>query len=214
MDELDHLGEAEEQSQELGLTWVSLLVPTHRLDIVNSALRSGYEMVDVRLTLRLAGPIPATDRVFSLATADDSAELSKIATSAFGLSRFFVDKHLDDHLCARFYERWVENSFNGQMADAVVVTKTNGDMDGFISLRCAMGGPGSLPLVAVRTDRRKQGVAAGLLACSLSWMKSRDAKSIEVVTQASNISAVRLYESAGFKIVDTSIWLHRWAETG
>ena len=35
-------------------------------------------------------------------------------------------------------------------------------------------------------------------------------KKLIVVTQATNTSALRLYEKAGFRISDTKIWFHKW----
>jgi ribosomal protein S18 acetylase RimI-like enzyme len=35
---------------------------------------------------------------------------------------------------------------------------------------------------------------------------------IDVVTQGSNVAAVRAYEAAGFRLSRSEVWLHRWAD--
>ena len=47
-------------------------------------------------------------------------------------------------------------------------------------------------------------VAAMLAAAELG------AKKIRVVTQGTNVAALKLYEKAGFRVCDVKIWFHRW----
>jgi dTDP-4-amino-4,6-dideoxy-D-galactose acyltransferase len=99
---------------------------------------------------------------------------------------------------------------NGQMADAVVVSRHDRQVDGFVTMRLRPDRTGSLPLVAIRSDRRGRGVGKRLVTGGLGWLAAQGAVNVEVVTQLSNLSAVRLYESVGFRTVDAGHWLHRW----
>jgi dTDP-4-amino-4,6-dideoxy-D-galactose acyltransferase len=209
-EQVTDLAHVEELCLRLGVDWVSLLVPAANVDLINEAVRDGYDIVDFRHTMRkpLVGPFLADET--DLAEPDDVDAMAKIAVTAFGRSRFFVDRHLDDDTCAAFYDTWVRNSLHGSMADAAVVSRYRKRVDGFVTVKVRPDGVGVLPLVAIRGDRRGQGIGRRLVGDALGWLGERGAETAEVVTQSSNTTAIKLYESAGFATVDISAWLHRW----
>ena len=206
----DEFDAADRACADDNIRWASVLVPHSNAPLLNSAVRRGFDVVDTRITLVRSLVDLSVRTLFDLAGVGDIAQISEIAATAFRVSRFFVDPHLDDSACELFYETWVRNSFNGEMADATVVSRHDGSVDGFMTLRSRPDHTASLPLVATRSDRRGQGVGRRLLSDALSWLADQGATTVDVVTQLSNIAAVRLYESAGFQITDAGFWLHRW----
>jgi dTDP-4-amino-4,6-dideoxy-D-galactose acyltransferase len=210
VDNEDDLGRADAQSAELDIRWASLLAPSANTSLVNAALRGGYELVDVRVTLAMALDVSSGPAAVDLADNTDADQMAAIAATAFPASRFFIDPHLDDSRCELFYDTWVRNSLNGRMADAIVVSRHEGDVDGFMTLRLRPEHTGSLPLVAIRADRRGRGIGGRLLTDALGWLAAQGATSVDVVTQLANTPALRLYESVGFQTVEAGFWLHRW----
>ena len=206
------LPHVEEMCRRLGVDWISLLAPVTNVDLVNEAVRTGYDVVDVRHTLRRSIAGPFSVGAVNVAVTDDVDAMAKIAVAAFDQSRFFVDRHLDDDRCAEFYDTWVRNSLHGSMADAAVVSRHRKRVDGFVTVKMRSDGVGVLPLVAIRDDRRGQGIGRRLVGDALGWLGEQGARTVEVVTQASNTAAIKLYETAGFSTFDISIWLHRWFE--
>ena len=208
------LPDVEDQAKQLQVEWASLLVPTEGTDLISAAIRLGYDLVDVRLSLRARQPVDRrhlrAGELCRLASLDDVEAVASIAQTAFAGSRFYIDGHLDTRRCGDFYETWARNSFDGQMADAVVVSTHNGHVDGFVTVRFDADGSANLPLVAVRHDRRGAGTGRSLMAHVLQWISDGEPQDVTVVTQLSNIRAIGLYESAGFKMEKSAVWLHKW----
>lgn len=201
---------AEQAYAEQGIEWASLLVPVKELDLINAAVGLGYCVTDIRYTMVMSlGPRQSFDPA-TVGTSEDAEELANLAADSLRESRFFADEHLDDNRCATFYRTWVHNSFSGQMADAVLVARSNQGADGFITVKRHAEGRTLLPLVAVRPDRQGKGVGRQLLAATLDWTKAHGASSVEVVTQLTNVPAIRLYSSCGFRLQNSAVWLHRW----
>jgi dTDP-4-amino-4,6-dideoxy-D-galactose acyltransferase len=207
---VDDLADADKLIAEDKIRWVSLLAPSTDVALVNAAVRLGYTIVDTRITLSKQLADSGEPTRADLALADDTDQMAAIAATAFPLSRFSVDPHLDDQRCELFYDTWVRNSMNGQMADAVVVSRHDGLVDGFVTMRLRPDRTASLPLVAIRSDRRGRGVGKRLATDAVGWLVEQGAMNVDVVTQLSNLSAVRLYESVGFQTIDAGHWLHRW----
>ncbi len=206
----DQLALADQACQELGIEWCSLLVPSTNLPMVNTAVRRGYAVVDVRYAMRVSLGERAPADPNRLAREDETDELASLGGGALRDSRFYIDPHLDDTRCELFYETWVRNSMAGSMADAVLVERVDDQVDGFITVRLHDGRRASLPLVAVHTARHGRGVARRLLAATLDWIAARDVTQVDVVTQLSNVPAIALYNSAGFRLQESAVWLHRW----
>ncbi len=207
----DELRAADAQCVAGSVRWSSTLVESSNFELLNDAVRCGHEIVDVRYTL--ARPLDDADAsaTVDLATSDDTDDMARIARSAFrGSSRFFADPHLDDDRCGEFYETWLRNSANGQLSDAIAVSRRGRLVEGFVTLRREPGGTASLPLVAVLDTARGRGVGATALTSALSWLAAKRAKSVSVTTQLSNVPALRLYQAAGFRTVGAGFWLHRW----
>lgn len=207
--DIAQLADAERDCERLGVEWSSFLVPAARLDLVNAAIASGHEAVDVRITLSAPVPDNPTPGDVGIAGIDEAEELEHLAAIAFDTSRFFADRRLPRERCRELYAIWARRSVDGTLADAVVTHRSNGSIDGFVSIRLAEGGA-TLPLVAVRPDRQGSGVGGMLIESTLRWLRSANVNQVSVVTQLANTRAVRLYEAHGFRIADAAVWLHRW----
>ena len=68
----------------------------------------------------------------------------------------------------------------------------------------------SIGLIAVSAAAAGHGVGGELVAGAHAWCRARDAESLSVVTQGSNVAAQRLFQRMGLRTVSTGLWFHRW----
>ena len=198
------------ECRTLRVRWASLLAPVAETHLIDSAIRAGFQMVDVRITMSTTidgGTEPAST---PLAQASELRQAQDLIEGAFETSRFYVDTHLERARCNEFYRTWVLNSFSGELADAIVVSRHEGLLDALVTVRRQPDRTVSLPLVAVRADRRGVGVGARTVRDTLDWLGANGSTTVTVITQLANVAAIRLYESAGFSLHESSVWLHHW----
>ena len=177
----DELTQALAECRMLGVRWASVLVAVTNTHLVDSATRAGFEMVDVRITMsttpdcRNAEPIAP-----SFVEADELRQAQALVDGAFQTSRFYADTHMDRARCNDFYRTWVTNSFSGELADAIVVSRHEGTLDGLVTVRRQRDRAASLPLVVVRSDRRGAGVGARLVGDTVRWLGSEGSTRVSV----------------------------------
>ena len=204
------LAAAELRCRELGACWASMSVPGADLTLLSEAVRSGYDVVDVRFTMKVEVATMESTAPWQPAEANESEAIISIARDAFRNSRFFTDPHLPNERCQDFYGTWARNSMTGQLADVVLLEREREHITGFVTVRLGDDGNASLPLVATSPQHQGRGVASRMLEQAISWTASNGAVRLEVVTQLSNTAAIRTYESAGFRFAQADVWLHRW----
>ena len=200
------------ERKRLQVDWEMFLVPIDQQPLLNQAVRLGFDIVDIRHTMTRSVETWEDARgTVDFARPSESARLTDIVRGAFSKSRFYADNHLDRTRCDDFYEAWVANSFDGTMADYVVVHRTDSAIDGFISVKLQPGGNATLSLVAVAIAGRGAGIGAHLVKATMSHLKRTGISSVTVATQLANIPALSLYSRSGFRPAETSVWLHRWS---
>lgn len=133
------------------------------------------------------------------ATAEDSAEVGKMAEGIFRTGRFYHDPFFTAREAERLYREWAENSLQG-FADKVFLI----DGKGFVTCKIS-GGEGEVPLIGVSECHRGKGTGSSLMLSALAWFKERNAGSVKVRTQAGNQSALMFYERLGFRISSADI---------
>ena len=98
-----------------------------------------------------------------------------------------------------FSDPWSKQSFKYQLSSNsgdILVAVVDGKIAGFINLSCVIGEL-TINNIAVLKEYRKQGIADRLLANALDKYSGSDVAFLEV--RESNIPAISLYESLGFK---------------
>jgi ribosomal-protein-alanine N-acetyltransferase len=88
---------------------------------------------------------------------------------------------------------------SGPGAWALVAESGEGLIDGFILCR-SIAGEAEILTLAVRPERRRQGLASALVAAALALARSQ-AQSMLLEVAADNPAAVALYERAGFSSI-------------
>lgn len=136
-------------------------------------------------------------------------DLYSLALVSGQYSRYNLDKKFPQGSYERLYRRWIENSVNGQMADAVFYYLEEGTKTGMITLR-QEGETASIGLIASAPMYQGRGVGTKLIEASEVWLFSHGVKSLEVATQKNNIYACKFYEKRGFVPVSETNVYHLW----
>lgn len=141
--------------------------------------------------------------------AEDMAELSEIAAEIGHTSRFHFDKTFGPEACDRLYRLWIQRACEGH-ADAVIVARNvDRGVRGVITCQ-RRGSVALIQLAGVKSSSRREGVGTQLVRMALDWARREHADTMEVVTQARNVQAQRLYQQMGFFTKSMSLYYHVW----
>ena len=124
-------------------------------------------------------------------------------------SRFQLDRNLSRGKFEQLYRIWINRSCLREIADKVFWILDGSDVSGFITAKvdgkvCRIG------LIAVAANCQGQGLGKALMRSTAHFARDRGCSTLEVVTQAVNHAAIRLYESFGLSRVETRHWYHFW----
>jgi dTDP-4-amino-4,6-dideoxy-D-galactose acyltransferase len=173
------------------------------------AAAGGFRFVDMRVELEKAplSPAPAVAGI-RRATPDDLPELLTIARASHRDTRFFKDLQFEQGRAADLYARWIEQDLRSQVV-LVAAAREERRVTGYVTCQLA-GTAGRIGLIAVDGQAQGRGVGRALVQASLGWFADHSADHVRVATQATNVKALRLYESAGFMTAEVKAWFHRW----
>lgn len=148
------------------------------------------------------------------ANKNDEEELVSISRKAFKSDHFHGDPHLPKSKSDELYAKWISNAIK-QPNTQVLVARDGGEILGFVSCRVEklsnIYSYGVIDLIAVKDEHRGKGLGLALVERALEWFSSYT-RSVYVGTQASNFSALRIYQKCGFKIVKSECDLHLWVK--
>ncbi|MBI1881482.1 MAG: GNAT family N-acetyltransferase [Chloroflexi bacterium] len=179
----------------------------------------GFHLVDVRVVLEhpfdnRPAPVPrypiSPELVIDSPQANELARLQDISNQIGLTSRFNFDKNFGLVQSERLYRLWIEKACQG-LADVVLVARwrQGGEAVGLITctLRDRLA---HIQLAGVHVDHRQRSVGTGLVQAALDWAKAQGAHSMQVVTQARNVPAQRLYQQMGFFTRSVTLYYHKW----
>lgn len=179
---------------------------------------SGFELVDIRLTLSAQFEAPPTlgefDSIrFRLADERDLDQLLPIAGASFGQSRFYVDQRFGHDKATGMFHIWLRKSFADETGAAVVMAERNEAAVGFVTCHLHKPpGEGNIGLVGVAESARGMGCAGGMIQFAAHWFAGQGVNHLNVVTQGRNVAAQRLYQRSGFVTRSVELWFHKWLD--
>jgi dTDP-4-amino-4,6-dideoxy-D-galactose acyltransferase len=173
---------------------------------------AGFQRMDERVGLEVAlgAERPRRDGYpVRGVEAEDVPALEAIAGEAHRGTRFFNDGRFARERCVELYRTWIRNSCLGS-ADFVWVCEDAAGPTGYATCHLSPDGLGEIGLVGVAERARGQGYGQALIAEALGWLRNQRRTRAHVVTQGANTVARRLYERAGFSVLSSQVWYHRW----
>ena len=171
----------------------------------------GFALVDARVTLERTGKAPAMPPHLRLSQPEDVPALKVMTAAQHRNSRFYYDAHFPQVVSDALYATWIERSCDGTYAEAVLVVERDGQPAGYVTCE-TQAERGEIGLLGVGAAWQRQGLGAALVNGALAWFAERGIDTVEVVTQARNLSAQRLYQRYGFLTSQVQFSYHRWFE--
>jgi dTDP-4-amino-4,6-dideoxy-D-galactose acyltransferase len=176
-----------------------------------------FRFVDIRLELSL--PLPAAPpAVLSsagphvrAAAAADIPLLRSLAAAAHHDTRFFKDDRFEAFRAAALYEAWITRDMRRGSVLVCDSPSEPGTACGYVT--CELDGTsreGRIGLIAVAPQHKNAGLGSALITAALGKFAAAGMTSSRVVTQGTNIPALRLYERCGFRTTSARVWFHRW----
>jgi len=139
-------------------------------------------------------------------------QAENISAKAFLWGRFTVDPRVPGEGAEKIHRAWTRNCCLGMHAKHVLVARHKDEILGFIALKFQLAGTvqvGSIELMATAETSRGMGIGRALVQAGCNWL-SDTVGYVVVRTELSNIPALRLYESQGFRVLNSSLYLRGW----
>ena len=209
-----------DEAHRVGLRCLYFEADPNDLATVTAVEKNNFHLVDVRVVLEYPfnnHPAPLAryaihpDLVVTPAVASDLPLLENITEEISQFSRYTFDHNFKSGENKRLYRLWIRNSYNG-FADVVYVARWGGNCESAVGLvACVMEKDiGHIQLAGVHHTHHQKGVGTGLVQTALDWAKSCGAQKMQVVTQARNVPAQRLYQQMGFFTRSMTLYYHKW----
>jgi dTDP-4-amino-4,6-dideoxy-D-galactose acyltransferase len=190
------------------ITYATCRISANDYSVIQSLEENGFILVDglITLTVDLNTDQEIGFTPLKEATSEDHMKLINVAGSIFrGISRYYHDPVISTEKADNIYRQWMKNSLDGTVADVVLVSREMNDISGFITVQKK----GQIPLIGVTEKVRGTGIGKKLIQTALATCKNWGLHKVLIETQMTNISALRLYHSCGFKIVSSHLTF-RW----
>ncbi len=186
----------------------------HDPETLQLASDAGFKFVDMRVDLEITlsenRVLKSKSKQVRSCTAEDCPTVQEIAKYSHTDTRFFKDGNFDRDRASELYSRWIEKDFR----ENLVLISINGHeaqgVSGYVTCLVEPSGNGRIGLIGISEPYRGKGIGRELLNSALDWFFKQDVRHVKVATQGTNITALRLYERAGFTTSDVKIWYHKW----
>ena len=179
-------------------TFIFCKVPTSNISGSMFLEKLGFNIVDTNIQMKKKSNVDK--RVIEntrYALIKDRSRIVEIAKNSFIFSRFHLDPNIDNNIANLIKEKWVDNYFNGERGNFLIVKEMHSIIVGFL-LILQKKEDYIIDLIAVDSNYRKLGIARDMIVYFESNLGSE--KTLITGTQIANIQSLRLYQSLGFKV--------------
>jgi dTDP-4-amino-4,6-dideoxy-D-galactose acyltransferase len=199
-----------------GIALLELLCDSRDRLSVSTAERSGYSLADIRLTLERplrstpTSDLPAGYRI-EKANETHIPALRSIARDLYQDSRYFFDERFERSKAREFFEVWVEKAVRGTFDhECLILVRGSGEPAAYCTVRRHGQSAAAIGLFGVAASAQGQHLAVPFLQNVLAALAAGGIDRVEVVTQARNVRAQRVYQRCGFVTKSTELWYHKW----
>lgn len=211
------------EAKRMGFDVLFTRVDAKQKGLLRLMLPNGATLSDILLTFikkidkkeppQKESPVSTLNIIFEEARSADEEKLREITTSAYEHSHYFNDRNIPLEEAENVYLEWISNSVKG-FADYVIVARLKDEIVGYITLRKKKLDDtkiGVIDLIAVDKNYRGQGIGKMLVIRGIEKIGD-EIDNLCASTQVSNMPALRLYQSLGFKPVTSEVTFHIWLE--
>lgn len=177
------------------------------LDIADNDLFE-IKLVDRKVTYAKLIEEQAPQHVVPYTQTYPDEALMELAVRSGKYSRFSVDSNIDPKHFRELYRQWIIKSVSKELADEVLVYQENEMLMGFVTIG-KKNGRADIGIIAVDERFGRRGIGRALMSAAEHYA-SKNFTAIQVVTQADNIAACKLYEHCGFRPEKLEYFYHLW----
>ena len=124
-------------------------------------------------------------------------------------SRFNLDKEFTKSEFIKLYTTWVDNSFNKEFADAILVYKFKKDIIGFVTYKVC-DQYATIGLIAVNPEFQGKGIGRKLIDAVESELFNIHIDELRIPTQLQNETACAFYKKLGYEVIQKKMISHYW----
>jgi dTDP-4-amino-4,6-dideoxy-D-galactose acyltransferase len=152
---------------------------------------------------------PIDENIIVAKKNDNKREIYNLALESGKFSRFNLDKNFKRAEFKKLYYKWVDNSFNKEFADAVLVYKFENEIIGFVTYK-VLDDFATIGLIAISPLYQGKGVGTKLINAVEIELVNRQIGELRIPTQFQNEIACEFYIKLGYKIIKKKIINHYW----
>jgi len=190
-------------------------VPTAHVETVVALTALGFCVVDVNITLSctpqvITNPACHAGLVVREATPQDGEAILAIAGSCFRYSRFHLDPAIQTKQAHAIKHAWVRSYLERQRGEQLLAAFAGERPVGFLAVLEAKDKgkrARAIDLIGVDQTQQRSGVGKALVGAFLVDCTKNGSLAL-VGTQAANLPSLRLYETLGFRVCETTYILH------
>lgn len=211
----DQLIRCVEWAKSKNIDCVYYLIDSSDITYINIAEKNGFNFVDFRMTLNIdlknndfkTLKINSTQFIRE-ANSFDTLKIKALARLNHTESRFFKDNNFDKSKSEKLFELWIDRSV-ASASSIIIISEFEADISGYIAISY-QDNKGVIELIGVDPKYRGKGLGVNLILYALKWFKFKNIYNIDVVTQGTNIPALRMYSKCGFSPIQSKSWYHLW----
>ena len=136
-------------------------------------------------------------------------EIYELAFESGKFSRFKLDSNFGQKEFEKLYKKWVDNSFNKEFADAVLVYKEQNKILGFVTYK-VWDKQATIGLIGVCLKHQGKGIGKKLIQSVEIDLANKGLDELRIPAQLQNEMALRFYTKMGYKIIENKILKHYW----
>lgn len=207
------------EAQQHGLRCLYFEANPDDPETVAVAEKRQFSLVDVRVVLEhpfdhRPAPVPRypvpPELMITGPRETELPRLSDIAAQIGHTSRFAFDPKFPAGDSERLYRVWIENACRG-FAQAALIARWGQEGEAVGLITCTLHSDmAHIQLAGVHSDHRNRNVGTGLVQAALDWARGQGVEGMQVVTQARNVPAQRLYQQMGFFTRSMTLYYHKW----
>jgi dTDP-4-amino-4,6-dideoxy-D-galactose acyltransferase len=152
---------------------------------------------------------PIDENISVAKKSDNKKQIYNLALESGKFSRFNLDKNFKRAEFKKLYYKWVDNSFNKEFADAVLVYKFENEIIGFVTYK-VLDDFATIGLIAISPLYQGKGVGRKLINAVEMELVNRQIGELRIPTQFQNEIACEFYMKLGYKISKKKIINHFW----
>jgi dTDP-4-amino-4,6-dideoxy-D-galactose acyltransferase len=172
--------------------------------------KEGYSENKIIFSKRIVQKNESTDvNIFSELEDSPRKELYELAFESGKFSRFKLDPNFHQTDFEKLYKKWVDNSFNKEFADAILVYKEQNTIIGFITYKVWVK-YAAIGLIAVCVRHQGKGIGKKLIQSVEMELANKGVDELRIPTQLQNELACLFYAKMGYKIIENKILKHYW----